>query len=422
VVLITVSSLRADRVAGAATTRVLTPRLDEIARGGYFLARSRTPVPSTVPALTSLFTGLDPGRHRLYRPGAETPAWKPLPATLKAAGFTGVAGLSSARIAATEPLVEGLDEIVVVDGGTASEVATAAIGAADRHDPSDRLFLWAHFQDPSAPYLPTLSDLLEFAGDEWNSVWKFPLPVAEKETVPDTIPAGVLNGPAREVAFYLDSYDSAVREVDRGIGMIWDWLSARDLADDTLFVVASLHGEALGEHGYWFSHGWTLYEEELVVPLLIRAPGVLSVWDDMEESWASLLDAQPTILSLLGLPVGPRKSRDGIDLAPLLRGSSAPPQRYLYAGLANPPFPRAALGEFRFKMILVPPRPPSVTDQPDWPVARHREMYDLQNDALEARDLERPRRTIANELETWIQDTYPPWPGTPPAEDDSRRR
>jgi arylsulfatase A-like enzyme len=377
VVLLTVSSLRADRVARAATTRVLTPHLDEIARGGYFLPRSRTPVPSTVPALVSLLTGLDPGRHRLYREGAEAPILKPLPATLKAAGFTGIASLSSGKVASVKPLTEGLDEIVVVDGGMASDVAASAIEAVARHNPAGRLFLWVHFQDPSAPYLPTLSDLLEFADDGWNAAWKFPLPLAKRKIVPDTIPVGALNGPAREASFYLDSYDSAVREVDRGIGMIWDWLTARDLADETLFVVVSLHGEALGDHGYWFSHGWTLYEEELVVPLLIRAPGVLSSRVDMKESWASLLDVQPTMLSLLGLPPDPRNSRDGRDLAPLMRGSAAPPRRYLYAALANPPYSRAALGNLRYKLILHPPRPPLVTDMPDWPAAKQRELYDL---------------------------------------------
>jgi hypothetical protein len=49
-------------------------------------------------------------------------------------------------------------------------------------------------------------------------------------------------------------------------------------------------------------------------------------------------------------------------------------------------------------------------------------MYDLKLDALEARNIERLRRTIANELEIWLEDRYPPWPGTPPAEDFSRRR
>jgi hypothetical protein len=419
-VLVTVSSLRSDRVTTRGMSRSLTPHLDEISRDGFLLVRSRTPSPATLPALVSLLTGLDPGHHGVYGPRPPAGELTALPAILREHGFTGIAVVADDAIANIDPVLAGLDEVVVLDRQPAAEIARRAVEIVERLEPEGRLFLWVHFRDPSAPYLPVLGDLAEFMGDGWNTVWKFPLPVAREEGVPDTLPPTVLNGGIREVAFYLDSYDSAVREADRGIGALWAWLVGAGRAERTVFAVASLHGEALGDHGHWFSHGWTLYEEELAVPLLIRGPGVRPQRDAGDESWACLLDLQPTLLALLG--VEGAAGSDGFNLAAVLRGSSPPPRRFMYAGLVRPPYSRVVVGELRFKLISTPPRPPFLSGPPSWGQEKQRELYDLKLDRLESIRLERSRGTIAHELDVWLRERYPPWPGTPPAEDTSRRR
>jgi arylsulfatase A-like enzyme len=95
------------------------------------------------------------------------------------------------------------------------------------------------------------------------------------------------------------SYDAEIAAADACLGAVVDGLETRAALDDAVLVVFGTQGEELGEHGHTGS-GWTVYDEVLRVPLLIRAPGLLT--PERTGAPASLVDLLPTLLALLSLP------------------------------------------------------------------------------------------------------------------------
>jgi arylsulfatase A-like enzyme len=124
-----------------------------------------------------------------------------------------------------------------------------------------------------------------------------------------------------------DPYDAAVHDADRRLGELLRELESRDRR--TLLVVASDHGESLGEHGVK-NHGTTLFQTELHVPLLFWADAALPAMTVTEP--VSLQDVAPSILELVGLPALPQAS--GTSLASWARGGR-PPASAAPAGVSS---------------------------------------------------------------------------------------
>ena len=132
-----------------------------------------------------------------------------------------------------------------------------------------------------------------------------------------------------EIAFLRHLYHLEIESVDERIGLVLDALDRAGLADSTIVVFTSDHGEAFGEHGD-FLHGVSLYGELVRVPLIFAGPGVEG--GRRVEAPVSHLDVMPTLLGLLGLDglaetPGPFA---GESLAPVLRGSGTVPRRAIY--------------------------------------------------------------------------------------------
>jgi arylsulfatase A-like enzyme len=120
-------------------------------------------------------------------------------------------------------------------------------------------------------------------------------------------------------------YDYEIATDDAWIGKILDSLDRTGLAEHTVVVVLSDHGESFGAHAFEgqraFFHGQTLYDEVLRVPLLVRIPGIpASVHDEI----VGLIDVAPTIVDALGLPAQPTFT--GRSLVPLARGGRLDPR------------------------------------------------------------------------------------------------
>jgi len=124
--------------------------------------------------------------------------------------------------------------------------------------------------------------------------------------------------------FLFDLYDAEIRQFDDELARLFAALDALELANDTLVIVTSDHGEEFGEHDSVL-HGRTHYEEVIRIPLLMRGPGVpagLRV-----EHPVHLVDIAPTILAACGIP---DESLDGIDLAGLF-ASGPDSDRFLFS-------------------------------------------------------------------------------------------
>jgi len=99
----------------------------------------------------------------------------------------------------------------------------------------------------------------------------------------------------------ISQYRNALREGDESLGRLIDGLCTRGLQNNTLWVIYGDHGEAFGQHPGNYGHTFFLYEENIHVPLLIAAPGLLANPQRVAKV-VSLVDIAPTILQFLKLP------------------------------------------------------------------------------------------------------------------------
>jgi phosphoglycerol transferase MdoB-like AlkP superfamily enzyme len=98
-----------------------------------------------------------------------------------------------------------------------------------------------------------------------------------------------------------DRYLNALRYADESLGALIKGLRERGLEERTLFVIFGDHGEAFGQHEGNYGHSLFLYDENVRVPYLIAAPGLIKKAVRVARP-ISLIDTAPTILDLLGLP------------------------------------------------------------------------------------------------------------------------
>ena len=276
VLIVTIDTLRADRLGCYGSTSVLTPHLDRLARDGAIAPEATVQAPITRPSHVSLFTGLYPAQHGIRDniSRALAPDVPTLAEAFKAAGFKTAGFVSSIVLSAQSGLGRGFDDFSdrVESGADSGEeinfldilerrgdVATGeAIAWLERHA-ADRTFAWVHLYDPHAPYEP-------------------PEPYASK---------------------YADRpYDGEVAWSDELVGRLDDALTRLNIRDRTLTVVTSDHGEALGEHGEPV-HGFFLYQATTRVPLLLRGPGIAA--GTRIPVVVQSVDLFPTVLDLAGV-------------------------------------------------------------------------------------------------------------------------
>ncbi|PID38129.1 MAG: hypothetical protein CSA65_03590 [Proteobacteria bacterium] len=189
----------------------------------------------------------------------------------------------------------------------------------------------------------------------------------------------------RGVAGLRQKYDNEVRFVDEWLGKLLAGLKSAGVADKTVVALFSDHGEAFGEHRFYF-HGQALYNEVLRVPLVIAAQKLPAKRIDQP---VALIDLAPTLLTLLGVPIP--SSFQGYSLLGLAQipGATAPPAtRSLGAALLRyPAWPKAqrAMLAGRYKVVR------RVTEN-RW------EIYDLKDDPREKKDLARRDPALAKRL------------------------
>ena len=318
--LITIDTLRADRVGAYGYTRARTPHIDRLAARGVRFEHAYATAPITLPSHASLMTGRYPPGHRARHNGIRVDAAVPsLAKTLSAAGFATGAfvsafpldrrfGLDAGFAAYSDRMPRGARGRLENERPGRDAVDDALAWLTASRPSAGRVFLWVHLFEPHAPY-----------GQP---------------------------GSGRPVA---DRYDDEIAESDVQVGRILDALGPE--ASSSVVVVASDHGEAFGEHGE-VSHSLFIYDTTLRVPLVIAGPGVPARTVD---SPVSLVDVAPTVLPLLGLAAF---DSDGVDLARTFSGADLP-ARDLYAESFAPLLdfgwsPLRALRSDGFKYIDAP--------------------------------------------------------------------
>jgi choline-sulfatase len=293
VILITLDTVRVDRMGFLGSERGLTPNLDALARQSVVFSRAYSQVPLTVPSHATILTGTYPQFHEVK--DFAIPLGKDLPyapAILRANGYRTAAFVGAMVLDPGARLAVGFDRgFDTYDAGfhqllpgedrykseerRGGEVVEHALAWLQEH-PRGPLFMWVHLYDPHDPYDP-------------------PEPYKSK--------------------YAAAPYDGEIAYTDSAVGKFLDRLRARGLYDDAVIAVMADHGESLGDHGEDF-HGFFLYDETIQVPLVIKLPGGTSAGKRIP-SRVELVDVLPTILQAVGVSV-PQQVQ-GISLLGLMK-------------------------------------------------------------------------------------------------------
>lgn len=287
VLVVTVDTVRADRLGCYGFAGARTPVIDRLAREGARFDSAWSHVPLTQPSHAALFTGRLPPELGIHDNGRATlpPAVPTLAELLRARGLRTGAFVSAVVLERGFGLARGFDvyddELARTAAHRGERPADATIDAALAwldEAPEQPFFAWVHLYDPHEPYEP----------------------------------------PAAFAASGAHPYDGEIAFADAQIGRLVATLERRGALDDTLVVVTSDHGEGLGEHGE-STHGTLVFASTMRVPLVVRARGIAP---SVQSAPVGLCDVFPTVLELAGEgaipPTGAR------SLVPLLEGSTLP--------------------------------------------------------------------------------------------------
>ncbi len=376
VVILTLDTLRADRIGVNGYGGASTPNMDRLADEGVLFHNTISHAPLTPPSHMSIFSGLYPVAHgiRGFVGGKRIqPNVKMLAEYLQEAGYTTAAIISSPPLAPGGGIERGFDEYhfelppldypfigfrntllarvlkrlqVVRDNGGyfgASIQSSRAIGFLSRRGEKP-FFLWVHYFDAHDPYAPPRRFLS--------------LKYHPGATVTDALDRSYL-------------YDSDVAYLDEELGRLIAALEKTGVYDNTIVVAIADHGEALGEHNY-VGHSAAIYNEQTKVPFFIRYPRAIPSGVKIEAQVRSV-DVAPTLLALLGLKHS--SELDGISLLPMLADPKQATDRTAVSETFHIPGNRlVAVSDGRYKLIS------NVDDGIEL-------LFDIRKDPLELRNI-----------------------------------
>ena len=294
VLLVTIDTLRADRVGAYGARLPPTPTLDRLAAQGCLFEQAVAQAPMTRPSHASILTGLYPFQHGIRDNFAPPLAMthRTIAELFRASGYATGAFVGSFIVNTQSGLNRGFDEFDDAFGGDAKGTAfftdyqrragdvEARAGAwIEQTARAGRpFFAWVHFYDPHSPYAPP---------------------------------------PPYSTRYANHPYEGEVAYTDSVLGQLLARIEKLKIADRTVIVVTADHGESLGEHGEE-EHGFFVYDAVVRVPLIVRYPAKIHPGIRVKSD-ARSIDLVPTMLDLAGL--SPVATLPGRSLVPDINGT-----------------------------------------------------------------------------------------------------
>ncbi|MDG2149470.1 MAG: sulfatase [Planctomycetota bacterium] len=405
-VIISLDTTRADHLGAYGYPRNTTPRLDAFAREAVLFREATSTSAYTLPAHATLFSGQYPTTHGAEHPAhalstTRTPLLAPIlqEEGYATRGLTGGGYLDAdfgfahgfraysdndPVLALEKHALKNLDSTVEGQRYVAARKSQHWRSAIEWIEQNQELpfFLFLHtFVVHDYRPRPELRTLFGHppSGEDW---------VQPLRTLPDQVQNPYSQN---EVLQLIDLYDAALREADNHLGQLFEALDALELTEDTIVVITSDHGEDFAEHSVQdtplVGHGHGLWQSQLAIPLIIRAPGL----EGREVTQrVSLVDVAPTLLELLGLPAQP--AMQGRSLLPLMKGGPGTPSPAL-AELHSAKRSARAYFSGQWKLVTGDPEAPV-----ELPVPKPTRLYDLHNDPLEKVDLQQEKKRAIETL------------------------
>ncbi len=455
IVLVVIDTARADRFSFNGYARQTSPEIAALGSEGAIYGQAWTPAPWTLPAHSSLFTGLFPSSH-----GADSghlhldEEFRTLAESLHDAGYRTLGYVANPWAGRQYGLDQGFDTYEEFWRKTQKEREDA--GAAELNGKVERFLAWrqdntaardqpffifVNYLEPHLPYNPH---------EPWRS--RFLSPGTDRAAVerlrrfkhPDEVKyvLGLGGLQAGDLSVLSDLYDGEISYVDGKVGELAGFLRARGLLDGTVLVITSDHGEAIGDHGF-LDHKMSVFQELLRIPLVVRYPAAVEPGQRIEEP-VMLQDLFPTLLGLAGVPVEDAKDRgsrqreslvlpgihglrrEGARSAPGAGGeASADTGPTLVSEFARP-IQFLEIIQERFPEVRISPWDRALVgyrsgaEKLHWASDGRHRLYDLARDPMETTDLAADHpdrvRALAAQVESWLRRpaARPPYRLPPP--------
>ena len=350
VILITIDTVRADRMGFLGSSRGLTPQLDALASQGIVFERAYSQAPLTPVSHATILSGTYPSFHGVRDFGSRLPASPPyLPDLFRARGYRTAAFVSSIILDPQNGFAPGFERgFDTYDAGfhrnkrgegrigsiqrRGEETVTRALAWLEKNRQKP-VFLWIHIWDAHDPYDP---------------------PEPFKTRYADVL------------------YDGCIAYVDATVGRLLAGLRSAGIYQGALIAVMSDHGESLGDHGE-NTHGVFLYDSTIRVPLLVKFPDAKFAGQRVSFR-VSLVDVAPTILKAIRAPVPSAMQGESflslIGTKPAADRSSYAENEYSHRGFGWSSLQSLRTGKFLF--VKAPT--PELYDQAEDPRESHNQF------------------------------------------------
>lgn len=416
-IVVVVDTLRADHLGLHGYERDTSPFLDEIARQGVVFENAQSVSSFTRESVSALLTGHLPSSSGSIGWYAAPADHLPTLGTAYAqAGYR--TGFFTTTIMLPDPAyVRGFEDVehLVKKGGVSGKGQALSERALEfvRECDDDPFMMYLHYFDPHGPYDPP-EELKRRFTDEIH-----PDPVGLYTQLRKRVPEYVSKGFGPGDPLYEDQqvrYDAEITWTDQALKSLFDGLAELGVAENTLVVITSDHGEEFLDHGF-VEHAWTLYQESVHVPLIFWWPGVLEPVRVPER--VSLVDVLPTVQQLQGIEsTGPSDGHRLLDFKgrPLtvrtpvlgelliqhrnvLRSVTVGPWKYIQVRQWLNPRQRSELvrNERKHEEAAL-----KVDFDPWGPVVRE-ELYNLADDPRETRNLKKSEPELFEQLQVVMQ-------------------
>lgn len=359
ILLIIIDTLRADRI-GCSGYNIETPHIDSLAYNGVRFKNTVCQYPMTLPSHASILTSTYPPYHGIKNNGNYylEEGFTTLAEILEENGYMTSAFIGAVVLDSKFGLDQGFnhyedtfktpDYLKIIEAQNLAQDVFQSARSWFEKNCQEKFFAWVHFYDPHAPYIP-------------------PSPYDKK---------------------YPDPYDGEVAYTDVYVGKLIDMLKDKDIYQRTLIILTSDHGEGLNEHGE-MTHGIFLYDTTLKVPLIFHCPGIVPK-ERVIEQQVRTVDIMPTILDILNIKMPAQLQ--GKSLVPLIKkktskGFDSYAETY-FPLLSNGWSPLKALSTEKYKFIKAP-KP---------------ELYDLQDDPHELKNIIKEKARIAKDMQERLEE------------------
>ena len=284
VFMITLDTLRADHLGSYGYMRDTSPNLDAFAKESVFFENAITTMSTTLPAHVSLFTGTHTIHHGVesnfnmsfngFEARDDLNSMVPV---FQREGYQTAAFVSTVPLMKNTGIHLGFDEFFEPDLEKeeyflSAEVINEKVYSWLETRPEGPAFVWIHYSDPHSPYVPPKGFNTFREDPELNKV----------------IATRMGKQPNKQVIDLYNAYDGEVRYLDHELGELFKAIRKHGLYDNSVITIVGDHGEGLEQHG-WIAHG-PIYDEQILVPLMIKFPKGSPLNGTRYESVTSIID------------------------------------------------------------------------------------------------------------------------------------